>query len=304
LATVELFKVLLAKDLNKEIVGDFVKDLNIKLSTKFHQIVDDLPTKTGIYYFYDTEGKIIYIGKSNNIKKRVNQHFTSDAPKARSIRKVVDRVTFEITGSEMVALLLEIEAVKRHKPKFNKTQNRNIFTQALYPITDDHGYIHLKLLKADGRKKHIITFSNKDAGRRFLKHISDQYGLCEKYTGAHTEKGNCRKYDFDDCAGACVGEEDFETYNLRVREIISKFTMHNKNMLVIGRGRDVNEKSVVLIEYGIFKGYAYYKLNHQIGNREILDAILIPMEDNKDAKHIIQTQLRKDRKLKIIDIPS
>ncbi len=304
LATVELFKVLLAKDLDKLVITDFIKDLNKKLNSKFHQIVEDLPTKTGVYYFFDEEGKIIYIGKSTNLKKRINQYFTSDAPKAKAIQKDIDRVNTEITGSEMISMLLEHEEIKRQKPKYNKSVNRNLFTHALYPITDDHGYLHLKLLKADGRKKHIITFPNKDSGKRFLNHISEQYGLCEKYTGIHTEKGNCRKYDFDDCAGACVGEEDFEAYNTRVREIISKFSLRNKSQLIIGRGRTIEEKSLVLIEDGQLKGYAFYKLNHQIAKRSILDAILTPLENSKNALHIIQNQLRKNRKLKILEVPN
>lgn len=303
LATVELFKVLLAKDLEKEIISDFIKDLNVQLSTKLHQIVSDLPTKTGVYYFYNEEGKIIYIGKSNNIKKRVNQHFTSDANKAKAIQKDIDRVTYEITGSEMIALLLENEEIKRHKPKYNKALTRNIYTHALYPITDDHRYIHLKVMKADGRKKHITTFTNRDSGKKFLDRISGQYGLCDKYTGVHTGKGNCFKYTIKECAGACVNEEDFETYNTRVREIIDTYSLRNKNMLIIDRGRTVNEKSVVLIEDSKFIGYAYFKLNHQISKREILDSILVKMHDNRDAQHIIQTQLRKNRKLKLKEIP-
>ncbi len=304
MATVALFKVLLAKDLQKEIVSTFVKDLNIKLNTKLHQIVSDLPTKTGVYYFYNEAGDIIYIGKSNNIKKRVNQHFTSNANKAKAIQKDIDRVTFEITGSEMIALLLENEEIKRHKPKYNKALKRNIFTHALYPITDDYGYIHLKLLKADGRKKHITTFSSKDSGKNFLRRISEQHGLCEKYTGIYTGKGNCFKYDLKDCAGACKGEESYEEYNTRIREIIDKYSLREKNTLIIDRGRTVDEKSLVLIENSIFKGYAFFKLNHQISSRSILDAILVPMHDNRDAQHIIQTQLRKNRKLKFREIPN
>lgn len=303
MATVELFKVLLAKDLDKEIISGFVKDLNVKLNSKLHQIVSDLPTKTGVYYFYNEIGDIIYIGKSNNIKKRVNQHFSSDANKAKAIQKNIDRVTFEITGSEMIALLLENEEIKRHKPKYNRALVRNIFTHALYPITDEHGYIHLKVLKADGRKKHIITFPNKDSGKRFLQRISEQYGLCEKYTGVYTGKGNCFKYDIKECAGACINQEDYSEYNTRVREIISKFSLREKNILIIDKGRTIEEKSVVLIENSIFIGYAYFKLNHQISNRSILYALLTPMHDNRDAQHIIQTQLRKNRKLKLKEIP-
>ena len=68
-ATVELFKVLLEKDSQKEIISAHVKILNKKqVPSKYLNIIDELPTETGVYYIYNEAGSIIYIGKSKNIK--------------------------------------------------------------------------------------------------------------------------------------------------------------------------------------------------------------------------------------------
>ena len=71
-------------------------------------------------------------------------------------------------------------------------------------------------------------------------------------------------------------------------------------MILIDRGRNVNERSAVLIENGVYKGYAYYDLNYQITNIEILKNILIPMQNNRDVKNIIQNYIRKSKSLKVL----
>lgn len=303
LATVELFKLLLTKDLDKEIISKNIRNLEVEFNAKLHNLVRDLPTKTGVYYLYNQANEIIYIGKSKNIKKRINQHFTANDKKAVRLQKEVERVTFEVTGMEMIALLLENEEIKRHQPKYNKALKKNIFTHALYPITDDQGYIHLKLMKADGRKKNIMTFTSRDSGKSFLRRISEIHGLCEKFTGIYTGKGSCFKYEIQECAGACLGKEDKETYNSRVRSIIEKFSFRNKNMLLIGYGREKSERSLVLIQDSEFKGFGFFKLNHQISKLEIIKSIITPMQHNKNAQHIIQSEMRRNRKLKVMELP-
>jgi DNA polymerase-3 subunit epsilon len=71
-------------------------------------------------------------------------------------------------------------------------------------------------------------------------------------------------------------------------------------MILIDRGRTINERSAILIENGVYKGYAFYDLNYQITNIEILKNIIIPMQNNRDAKSIIQNYMRKSKSLKVI----
>ena len=73
-------------------------------------------------------------------------------------------------------------------------------------------------------------------------------------------------------------------------------------MVIIDRGRAVDERSAILIENGVFKGYAYFNLNFQIHSTEVLKSILTPMEHNKDAQHIIQSFMRRHKRLKIIKL--
>lgn len=301
LATVKLFQMLLEKDVHKEIVKDFIK-LKIEkgLAPRLQDIIRDLPNVVGVYYIYNEKGDIIYVGKSKNIKKRINQHFTGITNSAKKIQAEVFAVTYEETGSELVALLKESQEIKINKPRYNRAQRKTIFQWALYPEVDKDGYINLKLHKADGRKKEITSFTSLLEGKNMLFRVTEKYHLCQKYTGLYETKTACFQYKIKECDGACIGLVSPQEYNERVKAFIKASEFESKNMVIVDRGRSISERSAILIENGIYKGYAFYDLNYQITNIEVLKNILIPMINNRDVKNIIQSYLRKEKKPKLI----
>ncbi len=302
-ATVKLFKMLLAKDKEKEILKKSVRnEPSRQMDTKLIRILDELPATTGVYYLHNEEGDIIYIGKSKNIRKRVNQHFTNDHHKAKEVQKEVSSVSYEPTGNELIALLKENEEIKLNKPKYNQALKKSIFTYALYQFKDENGYINLKIGKADSRKKNITTFTNLQQAKNVLHTIVDSHQLCQKLTGLHSGNGNCFSYTIKSCRGACIGAETPEEYNERVSEVIDKYSLQDRNILVIDRGREVDEKSALLVEEGRFKGVGYFNLNYQLNNIDIVRSIITPMNNDRDAQHIIQSYLRKNKKVKIIQL--
>ena len=301
LATVKLFKMLLVKDIEKEIVKSFIKtEIKSGMSPKLLDIVENLPSKTGIYYIHNENGDLIYIGKSKNIKKRVNQHFTGTSSKCKKIQRDVYAVTFEETGSELIALLKESEEIKINKPIYNRTQRKSIFQYALYQHKNEQGYIALTVEKADGRKKEITSFTSFQEGKNALFKITEKYNLCQKINGLYETQNGCFQYKIKECNGACLGEERPESYNERVFEFIEENSFEDNNMVILDRGRTYDERTAVLIENGIYKGYCFYDLNYQVNNIEILKNIIIPMQHNRDTKTIIQTYLRKNKVYKII----
>ncbi|WP_037320457.1 exonuclease domain-containing protein [Salegentibacter sp. Hel_I_6] len=301
-ATVKLFKMLLAKDVEKNILKDAVKlEPKRQVDTRLVYILEDLPGITGVYYFHDNEGEIIYIGKSRNIKKRVTQHFTSEQHKARQMQKEVSSVSFEATGNELVALLKENQEIKQNKPKYNKALKKNIFSHALYHSTDENGYINLYIARA-GKKNSITTFSSLKRARNVLEMWIDKYELCQRLCSLEKGSGNCFNYTIKKCHGACIEEESAESYNERVRALIDQHSYKNQHMLVIDRGRDIDEKSALLVEDGEFKGIGYFNLNHQINNIDIIRSIITPMKNDRDAQHIIQSYLRRNSRLKIVQL--
>jgi DNA polymerase-3 subunit epsilon len=301
MATVKLFKLLLAKDVEKEIVKSFVKtEVKSGLLPKLLDIVESLPSKTGIYYIHNEKGDIIYIGKSKNIKKRVNQHFTGTSRKSKKIQNEVYTVTFEETGSELIALLKESEEIKINKPIYNRAQRKTLFGWALYTQKTPNGYISLKIEKADGRKKEITSFTSLEEGKKNLFKITEQYNLCQKINGLYNTKKSCFQYDTKQCYGACIDKESPEDYNKRVDNFIIENSFANNNMVIVDKGRSHDERSAILIENGIYKGYCFYSLNFQVNNIDILRNIIIPMQSNRDTKNIIQRYLRKHKVQKVL----
>ena len=301
LATVKLFKMLLDKDLEKEILISSIKaEIKSGLSPKLLDIVESLPSRTGIYYIHNEKGTLIYIGKSKNIKKRINQHFTGKTNKCKKIQAEVFAVTYEETGSELIALLKESEEIKINKPIYNRAQRKSIFHYALYDSVDANGYLSLLIQKADGRKKEITAFTSLQEGKNALYRITEKYNLCQKINGLYETQNDCFQHKIKECNGACIKKESTDDYNERVEEFINEMQFENNNMIIIDRGRKIEERSAVLIENGIYKGYCFYDLNYQISNIEILKNILIPMQNNRDTRTIIQGYLRKNRVLKIM----
>lgn len=301
LATVKLFKLLLDKDSEKNIIQQAIKtEIRKKVAPRLLDIIESLPSATGVYYMHNAKGDIIYIGKSKNIKRRVNQHFTGTNNKSKKIQKQVVAVTFQRTGSELVAILKENEEIKRKQPLYNRAQRKNIFQFALSTYKDDYGYIGFRIEKADGRKKYVTTFTNLAQAKRILFKLTEEFQLCQKVNELDTTTTNCFQHELKACNGACVLEESAEDYNQRVQEAIDTYSYRNKNMLIVDRGRHHDERSVVLIENGEYKGFGFYNLNYQINNIEVLRTIITPMQNNRDVQHIIQSHLRQKNRFKII----
>lgn len=302
MATVKLFKMLLDKDLKKNIVKELIKTEMIKwIAPKLLDIVEHLPSKTGIYYIHREDGGIIFIGKSKNIKKRVNQHFTGITKSAKKIQHEVFTVTYEETGSELIAVLKESEEIKINRPIYNRMSPKNNFAWAIYTEKDQNDYLNLNLRKADGRKKEIMAFTTAQEGKNALFRHTANYGLCQKLTGLYETKSHCFQHTINECDGACIGLISNAEYNARVQEFIAKNSFDNQNLILVDKGRTINERSAILIENGIYKGYAFYDLNYQVTNVEILKNIIIPMQNNRDTRNIIQNHIRKSKSIRTIN---
>ena len=303
IATLTLFKLLLAKDKEKKIISASIKNETKKeLEPKLVDILATLPEITGVYYIHRANGSIIYIGKSRNIKKRLRQHFTNDNRKSKEIQFETHAVSYEETGSDLIAQLKEVEEIKINKPKFNRALKKTQYSYQLISELDKKGYQTLKLIKADSSKKAITSFTNKQQAKESLNKITETYKLCQKLTELHKTEKACFLFTINQCEGACIEKESPKAYNKRVQNFIDTISFENKSLLIIDKGRDIDERSVIHIEEGQYKGFGFYNLNYQINNAEVLKTFITPMNHNRDVQHIIQNYLRKKKVLKIIDI--
>lgn len=290
-ATVSLFKLLLSKDRDKEIIAVSVKENSRKsLHSGQLQIIENLPSETGVYYMYNHQKQLIYIGRGKNIKKKVIQHFTNQNNKSKRLQIEVDTVAYEKTGSLLISLIKESEEIKKNKPSYNNKSANRLYTHQLTTTVDENGFIRLKIEKADGRKRALATFSNYHQAEMWTKKLLEQNEF------QLPEQGNPSKKITNGLS------KEAEQYNTRMREILNDFSISGKNMLLIDRGRTIEERSLIWIENGKVKGYGFYDLNHQITKPEILNNIITPIVDVANATHIVQKYLRTNKVIKTIPL--
>ncbi len=275
-----------------------LKGLNSNLSP---EIIKKLPEAPGVYYFHDESNAILYIGKSVNIKSRVMSHLSNNDHKREiEMRERTASVTYELTGSDLVASLLESAEIKKHKPVFNRSLRRSLFQYGLFSYTAQDGYIHIGVEQIKGDRLPLTSYSSRKEGVSHLQKLLDEFNLCQKLCGLYSSNGGCFDHHMGICRGACVGKESPASYNDRVIDAISKYTYRNKNFFIVDDGRFAHECSVVKVENGRYVGFGYVELDDIDSNAGILHDIIKPFEDNRDAHVIIRGYLRKNQFEKMI----
>lgn len=298
LATVRLLEELLARD-KKKIAAKILKPghpqgINPNITKK---LLNKLPEEPGVYYLWDEQGELIYIGKSINIRSRILQHlYNNSTHRAMEMRDKVADITWELTGNELIALLLESDEIKNHKPIYNRKLRRSVFVLGLFAKTDNDGYIRLSLESTGNGDQAITTFTSKREGKEVLHKWVDEYKLCQKFTGLYDHAGACFYHGIGECNGACCGAESPEVYNSRVQQLLDKFEYAHHNFFIILQGRIEDEVSIVWIENGQFQGMGYAPAEHQ-QNTDLLKDAIKSYPDNRDVHALIKMYLRKNKVL-------
>ena len=307
LATVKLLEMLLNKC--NENGGDNIlaaasqpnlKNLHPLLERK---IIDELPEETGVYYFLNDQNQVIYIGKSRNIKHRVYSHLSNNGSR-RSIelKENIASIECEVTGSELVALLIESSEIKKHSPYYNRAQKRKVMQYGLFSMKDDNGYLNLKIDRTALRINDTpyTCFTNQAEAKTILSRLAEKYWLCQKLCGLYDTEGACFHYEIRQCNGACIGKEPPAVYNNRVTKALSTFYYENKNFLIIDKGRNHSERSIIQVENGKYMGFGFLNTEESYVHLDsLLDCIKI-YEDNRDIHQIIRSYLNHNEVEKII----
>ena len=287
LATLKLFEMI--KTVDPELAGKPPRSLNTNIN---RSLIDNLPEKPGVYYFHNHEGDIIYVGKSTNIKSRVLSHFSNNMTRrAVEMRDAIADISCEITGSELLALLLESHEIKKHKPLYNRAQRRSRYNYGLYSFEDENGYLNLKITRIVDSLAPINAYGSKMEASNHLFRLVEEFALCQKLCGLYETKNACFHYQIEQCKGACVGGEPAEEYNSRVNEAISYYALPYRNFFILDYGRNEDEKAVVKIEKGTYMGFGYIGINGEEPSEEFLSDCIKHYPDNKDTRQIIRSWL-------------
>ena len=315
LATVEIFEKIFLKQQNRDeataLINKGIKENMLPEGITMERL-HALPETCGVYYLHDTEGDVIYVGKSINIQKRIFEHFSDKTTKGDKFQSGVADITYEETGSELVALLLEDFEIKRMKPRVNKAQRKTYFPYGIYSFVDAKGYIRFHAVKnvALIRKKHVILqeFTKLNEAKNYLKGLTKRFELCEKLMDAHDTEGACFYHQIGQCHGACIGVELPESYNLRANDLKERLnTTFEEDFFLIEKGKADDEKAVVLVQDGHFRGYGYintdgtsrYSREGGVIAEDYFEAVK-NMKPTMDSNRIVRQYLSSGKGFKVI----
>lgn len=296
LATTEILQRILSKESNEEKVKDIInlgiKEANLPKNISLDQL-HELPEECGVYYFYDESGDVIYVGKSINIKSRVMQHFNNKNRKGGKLHEAVHDISFDITGSELIALLKESHLIKKLHPRINRAQRQRSFLHVIHWYTNDKGYICMDITRATKAQKAKLNvayaFPNVASAKGALHRIVQDYELCETFCKTDRTGSPCFYYHIHKCHGACIGEEEPESYNERVMQAVH--TLGNdfgNDFVIIEEGRNREENAVVLIEDGQYQGFGFIDKSEPVEHIESLKEAIQPYQHNPDIVRIIR----------------
>ena len=191
------------------------------------QQLDALPDSPGVYYFYNENHRLLYVGKSVNIKTRVLSHFYQDHQTTvdHHLSHQLHHIEFDETPSDFGAQILESQQVKALSPSLNR-RLKKVTKLFQYKLVKQDGYLQIKVQAVTDTSQTESVFglfrSRRQATNR-LEKLVDEHFLCHRLSGLEKgSRGACFAFQVKKCMGACCQKEPAESYNLRVEKAMNK----------------------------------------------------------------------------------
>jgi excinuclease ABC subunit C len=192
-----------------------------KASAQLQEQLDNLPAKPGVYLMKDKHGKILYVGKAINLRARVRSYFhasAADSPKTQRLAATVTKIDFIVTASELEALILESNLIKRHKPRYNVR------------LKDDKRYPYIKVTWQEDFPRVLIVRRMEQDGARYFGPFTAAWAVqqtlhtlrrvfpyltCNRTITGQDERA-CLYLDIGLCLGPCIGAASKEEYRAMI----------------------------------------------------------------------------------------
>lgn len=269
LATAEVMKKILIKSQQE---GLALKNMSIykrKSRLPFNMTEEqilDLPNVCGVYYMLDENDEPVYIGKSIKIRTRIRSHFSEESSKTMKMQKMVHRIIYTETGSELMAEVFESLEIRKHRPLLNKAKRKSTFDIGVY-LSNFNGYQTIRVKhksKIKDKRKVLQWFSSKNAAKAFLATLVYEHNLCGCLCSMNSQSKDCTTYKINACNGAYLQHEDIGAYNIRVSEAKKRMRrLFQEDMLILHRGREDNEFAAFLITNHVVSHVGYIKDHEQ-----------------------------------------
>jgi DNA polymerase III subunit epsilon len=289
-ATVQLFEKLLANDKEQHIHKSLQR--NSKESILPPNVPKDhfekLPYTPGVYYFHNEKGKVVYVGKANNIRYRVNSHFSnnSESRQKQNFMQHVHGISFEPCGTELMACILESAEIKKRWPIFNSSQKRWEDVYGIYRYEDQNGYYRLAIDKNRKRLNPVYTFHYLADGHAVIRKLIRNYGLCPKLCFLQKDPGPCEGMADGFCEGACEMKEDANSYNDKVLQACESL-QSQPSFVIVDRGLNGDDRSCILVQEGKFYGMGYLPADTPIAHVHALKEHITLYKENSYIRNLV-----------------
>ena len=257
-ATVKVFELLLQNDKEQHIAKALQrnsKDAILPPNVPKEHFTQ-LPYTPGVYYFHNEKGKVVYVGKANNIKYRVNSHFSnnSQSRQKQNFMQHVHGISYQSCGTELMACILESTEIKKRWPIFNTSQKRWDY------LADVHAIVR-KLIK--------------------------EHNLCPKLCFLQTDNDSCIGIKEKYCFGACEQTEPPEEYNQRINEAVASLQLE-PSFIIKDKGINGDDQSCILVLNGHLYGMGYLQADIQITDVETLKEQLTEYKENSFTRNLVR----------------
>ncbi len=260
---------------------------------------EKIPATPGVYYFKDAKGKIIYVGKAINLKKRVLGHFYDKSTKEVRLCAETADIDFELSGSDLMALLMESAAIKHHYPIYNRAQKKRMHPYGIFAYEDRSGILHLAFNKLKMAPNALVTFYNPTDCRLYLEQICSTFGLCPKYCHLQEHVKTCSHFRIDSCEGICRDAETVSFYNIKVASAVAYMGSEKEDFIIKEKGRHMTEEAFILVRNNVYSGYGFIEKEVGLHSYADLEAFVIPQKNTVETESIIKSYLNRNPDKKV-----
>ena len=261
--------------------------------------VDKLPNSSGVYYFRDKRGALLYVGKSVNIRNRVLSHFSQDYRTTNDLRinSQIATIDYDITPSDFGAQLLESEQIKSLEPLYNRRLKRAKRLFQFQQDSDYRGYGKLEItpLCLQQDLPGIGLFRSARQAKEVLLKLADEYSLCHQLLGLEKatkqlESKPCFRTQLNKCHGACCGREPTFEYNDRFHRALEKYQIKvwPWGSAILVEERELNDSAHYA--HHLIDRWCYLSKINDI--QELYDAGYAPKSGQSEIKESMKPDIR------------
>lgn len=289
-ATAKIFHLLIANDKESHIQKSLQRNSKewILPPNVPKEQFEALPYTPGVYYFHNEKGKVVYVGKANNIRYRVNSHFSnnSESRQKQNFMRHVYAISHQTCGTELMACILESAEIKKRWPAFNSSQKRWEDIYGIFVYEDQKGYQRLAIDKNRKRLNPVYSFHYLADGHAIIRKLLKEFNLCPKLCFLQKDNISCEGMKEQYCKGACEQEESPAKYNRRVEKACASL-QSQPSFAIVDKGLNGDDQSCILVLEGKFYGMGYIPASSSINDVAVLKEQLTMYRENSFIRNLV-----------------